>query len=177
MHLTAAQYLTLKNEINADQVLASLLARGSSDDFVTIANAMNANASPSFWVWRTAVARAEIYNETSPDGTTWNWSTYKSQAIAEQNAWTQMFMGDEANFNKPNLRAGVAAIFTGNANANAQQAHILAMGRRLARRWEKLFAVGTGSTASPATFGAGVVGDVLEGVLAPDEISAAKQAS
>jgi len=99
------------------------------------------------------VTREEIYNSTSPDATTWNWTTYKNQSATEQNAWTQMFMGDRANFAQANLRAGIAAIFTGSAQANAQRDHCLAMGRRKATIAEKLFSSGTGSSTTPATMG------------------------
>lgn len=108
-------------------------------------------ATPDFWVWRTDVTRAELYHGTSPDGTTWNWTTYKQQQIPEQNAWTQMFMGDTANFALPNLRAGVAAIFSGVGAQAAQRDHCLSMGRRLASRIEKMFATGAGTSVSPAT--------------------------
>lgn len=106
-------------------------------------------ASPTFWIWRTSVSRAQVYNEVGPDGTTWSWSTYKSQAAVEQNTWVQMFMGDTADFTQANFRAGVAAIFSGSAPANAQRDHVLGVGRRQATHIEKLFATGTGSTASP----------------------------
>lgn len=118
----------------------------------------NALAVPDFWVWRTAVSRAEIYNDVSPDATTWSWTTYRNQSATEQNAWVQMFMGDQANFAKENLRTGIGAIFTGSAQANAQRDHCLSAGRRKATRLEKLFATGTGSTASPAVMG--VEGDL-----------------
>lgn len=106
--------------------------------------------SPAFWIWRTSVSRAQIYNEVGPDATSWNWTTYKNQGATEQNAWVQMFMGDQADFTQANLRAGIAAIFTGGAAATAQRDHILGVGRRSATHIEKLFATGTGSTASPA---------------------------
>jgi len=107
----------------------------------------------AYWVWRTDVSRADIYNNTSPDASTWNWTTYKNQGATEQNAWTQMFMGDRADFSKANLRAGVAAIFTGSAQATAQRDHVLSMGRRLARKIEQLLATGTGTSLAPATMG------------------------
>ena len=108
------------------------------------------NGASATYCWRTNVSRAEIYNTTSGEATTWNWTTYKAQAVPEQNAWTQMFLGDQADFSQPNLRSGVAAIFGG---ANAQTAHVLAVSKRLATRAERVFATGTGTIGSPATFG------------------------
>lgn len=63
-----------------------------------------------------------------------------------------MFMGDRADFSKPNLRAGIAAIFTSASAANA--AHALAIAKRTANNVEKLFkTAGTGTTLDPATLG------------------------
>lgn len=153
--LTPAQKVTLKAHILANQDIAPLYNDGNLSG---LADALNAKAAPDFWVWRTNVTRAELYHGTSPDGSTWNWNTYKAQSVTEQGAWVQMFMGDQANFALPNLRAGVAAIFTGSAQQNAQRDHCLSMGRRLASRIEKLLATGTGSAVSPATM-------TFEGVL------------
>jgi len=49
------------------------------------------------------VTRAEVYHGISAAGTAFDWSTFKSQAVGEQNAWTQMFMGDAAPFKNLNL--------------------------------------------------------------------------
>lgn len=153
--LTAAQLQLLKNAIVADSVLNALPKTPDAND--QIAQAFNALPSPDFWVWRTNVTRSEIYNNQNDVGVSpddfWNWATYKAQAAVEQNAWTQMFMGDQADFSKSNLRAGVASIFSGSAPQTKQLAHILAIGRRKARRIEKTLATGTGSTASPAVMG------------------------
>lgn len=121
-------------------------------------------ASPAFWIWRTSVSRAQVYNEVGPGGTTWSWTTYKSQTATEQNTWVQMFMGDQADFTQANFRTGVAAIFSGSAPANAQRDHILGVGRRQATHTEKLFATGTGSAASPgvATVTSVTYADVYE---------------
>lgn len=157
MILTSAQKTAVRNAILADPGVATMFTDGNTSG---VADYMNAPASPAFSVWRTSVSRAEIYNETSPDATSWSWLSYKGQAVAEQNAWVQMFMGDAADFSKPNLRAGVASIF---GAANAQTAHVLAMGRRLASRFEKILATGTGTAASPGTM-------VVEGPITAEDV-------
>lgn len=146
--MTPEQKATLKTHILANQDTATLYADGNLDG---LANLLNAVAAPNFWVWRTNVTRAELYHGTSPDGTTWNWTTYKAQSVPEQGAWVQMFMGDQANFALPNLRAGVAAIFSGTGAQAAQRDHCLSMGRRLASRVERVLATGTGTAVSPGT--------------------------
>lgn len=148
MALSPAQLATLKAAILADATLNAF--PNTQDGAFSIAELMNTtNPAVDFWVWRTSVSRAQIYKETSPDATTWNWTTYKNQAATEQNAWVQMFMGDAADFSQDNLRAGIAAIFTGSAQANAQRDHCLSVGRKKATKTEKTFATGTGSTVSP----------------------------
>lgn len=146
--LTSSQLAALRAAILADPVLAAIPQ--TPDGAFSVAEAFNLVAAPDFWVWRTAVSRSDIYNSVSADATNWNWTTYKNQGVAEQNAWTQMFMGDQANFAQDNVRAGVEAIFAGSAQATLQKNHCLAVGRRKASRAEKLFAVGPGSTGTPA---------------------------
>jgi hypothetical protein len=163
--LTPAQLATLKTDITANS--ASYPGAIDQRDGQTIAAFYNEQASPAFYVWRTDVTRAEVYSTSpQPENSSWNWTLYKAQSVTEQNAWTQMFMGDQANFALPNLRAGVSIIFTGSAQQNAQAAHVLAVGRRTATRAEKLLASGTGSTATPATMG-------FEGSLSGADILAA----
>lgn len=143
--LTTAQQSTVKAAILADGALAPLTS-GPGTDYGAIAAAMSAAASPVYWVWRTSVSRAELYNKASPTGSFWDWTIYKGQSATEQNAWVQMFMGDAADFSQQNLRDGIGKIF---GAANAQTTHCLAIGRRQANRVERLLASGTGSTGSP----------------------------
>lgn len=154
------QLQTLKAAILADATLTGAVAVG---DWPAVAIRLNEVASPAFIVWRTNVTRGEIYHQTSAEGTTWSWTTYKAQSQAEQGAWTQMFMGDQANFALPNLRAGIGAIF---GAANAQTIHALAIAKRSAKYGEKALASGTGTLASPATMG-------FEGDIQPADVAAA----
>lgn len=159
--LTAAQKTTLRAFILADPIMGP---QATAQNFAIIKNELNADAAPDFWAWRTSVSRADIYNTVDFEGGSWSWTTYKNQSVTEQGAWTQMFMGDIANFAQANMRAGVAAIFTGSAQANAQDAHILSVARRKANVTEKLFSSGTGSTASPAIM-------TFEGTLSEQNVS------
>lgn len=162
MILTAQQLTAVKAAVVADPVLNAF--PNNSDGNFEVAARLNLPASPNYWVWRTAVARADIYNVTSDLPSDWDWTLYKNQGVAEQNAWVQMFMGDQADFSKANLRAGVAKIF---GAGNANNAHVLAVARRLARRIEQILATGTGSTATPATMNA-------EGTITGDQVDLAR---
>lgn len=177
MQLTLAQKQALKADINASEVAGE--PNNDTGNAVILA-AYNALASPDYWVWRTSVSRADVYNaqnDLTVSGAQtgfWSWTTYKNQGATEQNAWVQMFMGDLADFSKKNLRDGVTAIFTGSAQATAQRDHVLAIGRRLATRCEKLFSVdtpgsgaGRGTAADPDTL-------TLEGLLTLTNIEEAR---
>jgi hypothetical protein len=159
-----------------------LLVNAQTLDDQQAADALNILASPHYWVWRASVTRRDIYTTVPDTGSSWNWTTYKNQPVSEQNAWVQMFMGDEVNFSHMNVRVGIAAIFTGSASANAQRDHCLAVGRRKCTIIEKLLAIAV--TSPPANTGNdGIVGnrgnttnpDVLgfEGFVTPDDIVAA----
>jgi hypothetical protein len=146
--MTPEQFPALKAAILAETDPVFVPLRQANDE-PGMANWLNADSAT--WCWRTAVSRAELYNKTSVNNTTWSWQFYKSQSVTEQNAWVQMFMGDQADFSQDNLRAGIAVIFTSASAVNAT--HALAIGKRLATRGEKVFASGTGTKATPGKFG------------------------
>lgn len=143
---------------------ADTLAVYTSGDLSALAALYNLEAAPAFWVWRTAVSRQELYvtqNDLVIAGAQtgfWEWDTYKAQSVTEQGTWREMFMFDTLDFSRANNRAGIAKIFQGTQAALAQQAHVLAIGRKKCSRYERVFATGTGSTASPGTL-------VLEGPI------------
>lgn len=112
----------------------------NGDGNAAVAGWYSLAASPSYFVWRSSVSRAQVYHSVSLDGTAWDWNAYKTQSQGEQGAWVQMFMGDAAPFSNLNFRGGVFNVFSGSAPQTAQRGHIFAVGRRLANRVEKLFA-------------------------------------
>lgn len=180
--MTPAQLQTLKAAIAANTAaipagqpwsftyagvqVKNVITGNNFDQAMCVAGWYSQIASPAFYVWRTNVSRSEIYNLTSPESTTWDWSKYKAQSVPEQNSWTQMFMGDLADFSQANLRAGISNIFTSASAVNAT--HAFAIGKRQANYFEKLFATGTGSQAVPAVM-------ALEGDVTMDQILQATQ--
>lgn len=165
MPLTSAQLATLKTAIaaNSTTIPAGQPWTGSfagqainalpnnADANTAIAGWYNMTASPDYFGWKPSVTRSDVYHTTSLDGTTWNWTTYKNQSAVEQNAWTQMFMGDSGPIALVNFRQGVASIFTGSAQANAQRDHVFSIGRRLVTNGEKVYA--TAVVSPPANTG------------------------
>ena len=160
MALTTAQYATLKAAILADPALVPLTS-GPQSDYGRITDAMNADASPAFVVWRTSVTRAEYQDDDNFDWTVVdNLSTGSKYRI-----WEWMFGTTGAiNPSKPKIRAGIAACWVGNAGLVAVEAAILARSKRNATRVEKLFTTGTGSTAVPAVL-------TFEGSVSINEIA------
>lgn len=146
--LTDAQLVTLRQSIFASDDMVTFRALG---DAPAITRAYNLAHTPDFWVWRTALAKYSVYSLASPTGSTWNWTQFKGLTVPEQQAWFEMFRGEggSANYALPNIRAGVASLFTGSPTNTTQRDHVDAMGRRLATRAERLYVTGTGSTAAP----------------------------
>ena len=145
--LTSAQKTTLKNHIDANTTVITV--GGNDVQIKDVLNTTDTNGDVAVWynsftvgylVWRSSVSRSEVYHSISSAGTVFDWNTFKSQSVTEQNAWVQMFMGDNAPFNNLSFRNGVFSIFSGSAPQNSQRAHIFATGRRLARRIEQILA-------------------------------------
>lgn len=151
--MNPAEIAILRTKLLADTDPAIVAARDARND-TECANLLNAITASV--VWRNNVTRAEIYHQTSDatlaggSPTTWSWTTYKAQQVSEQNAWTQMFMGETADFTQQNTRDGVVAIFSGAGSAAAQRAHVAAIAKRFARKGETYYITGTASVASPA---------------------------
>lgn len=145
-----AAYTTLFNDIVTTHT-AEFAANVAAREDQLIADAYCLDASPTFWVWRTGVSLKEIYETTTADATAWSTTAYIARSTAERDAWRDVFvLSGTINFSLLNARQGLADIFSGAPGAGQRQ-HLLAIGRRPARRIEQLLATGTGSTASPGT--------------------------
>ena len=142
--LTPAQKTAIKTYVLAN--LANLTDR-------QIALALNATASPDYWVWRTSISEADATNVSSVDATNFGWTEFISRNQGERDCWRQLFgVTGTVNASNPNVRQAFADIFSGPSGA-ANRTHLLAIARRKATLGEKILATGTGSTASPATMG------------------------
>lgn len=154
MNLNTTQLQTIKAWINANN--------GGAFDQSAV-DLLNAVAAPDFWVWRTAVSKHELVTQPSVDGTTFTWAGngFITRSAGEQACWTELFNSTlTTNPSLPNVRQAFSDIFSGTGNAAANRVHLLASGRRKATVAEKMFATGTGSTASPATMAIGAEGAV-----------------
>jgi hypothetical protein len=143
MPLTPDQLLTLKAAIDADGALASL--PNGSDEAVTIAAAFNATASPQWVVWRTAVTRREVLQNG------FDWTRLDNLSVGKARVWSDIFVDGTINPSKPNVRTGVAAVWTGTQADLNVQAAVFGHCKKDATRLQKLFSTGAGTTNSPAT--------------------------
>lgn len=164
MNLTSTQRATLKAFVDGD---AGLTAIRQTGDYGALIVALDAAAEPAFTVWRTAVHEHEITRQVTGEGTSWSWPAFIARSVGEQAGWARMFNGDYTiNPSLPNVRQAFTDIFSGAANsAPAQRTHLQAVCKRSATVLEKLFAVGTGSLASPATLGVDAGGEFIEGAI------------
>ena len=142
MSLTPAQENTLET------YLVTTAAPEFDDEIAAfddqlIADAMNTAASPSFWVWKTVLLPAD-YRAIIV------WTEVDALTVAKARIfeWMTGLLTQPLNPSDLNQRQGIADTFGAGATTRT---NLLTLGRRLATRAEKLFATGTGSTASPAT--------------------------
>lgn len=150
--MTPAQLQTLKTYILADPTLGPLTS-GPGTDYGAIAAAMSADASPDFWIYRSALSRHEILTGTGPDGTTFAWAggAYITRSQGERDAFREMFNSTGAiNPALPSIQAAFADIFSG-AGGVGNRTHITGMARRKATLVEKVLSTGNGAVATPAT--------------------------
>lgn len=153
--LTQEQLVILKADILADPALANAY----DED---VAHAYNESATPEYIVWKSAVDPDEIMRNGM------DWTQVDNLTVGKARIWEWMTRLGSFNPAKPNLRAGIDAAWVGTAAMLAVRATIYTHCKRTATRAEKLFASGTGTTASPSAM-------VFEGFLTYSDVSAARQ--
>jgi hypothetical protein len=147
--LTPEQKATLKSYINATPELAA--QPNNSDGAFAIAAALNAVATPTFYVWRTSVSQDEI----TQNG--FDWVRVDNLSVGKARIWEWMFDNATRVFNpsKANVREGIVEAWKGTAADVAVQAAVFTHCQRPATAVEKLFATGAGTSVvnglGPAT--------------------------
>lgn len=155
--LTNAQLQTLKAAINADPTFAAM--PNTTANAMTIADALNLEASPDFWVWKKRLSTAEVY-----DAIVWTELIGRSQG--ERDTLQIMLSQGFIDPSLANTRQGFQDIFSGAAGA-VTRSQLTAASRRKATRFERIFATGTGSTGSPGSL-------VVEGPVSYAEVESAR---
>jgi hypothetical protein len=146
--LTSSQYTALKAFIAADPTLSQIPM--GSDGAFAIAAAMNQPADPAWVVWRTAVTRREILQNG------FDWTRLDNLSVGKARIWQDIFVDGSLNASKPNVRAGIEAVWVGTAADLAVRAAVYVHCKRNATIAQKLFSSGTGTDATPATPGEGI---------------------
>lgn len=136
--LTPAQTASLKAAIIAD---SNLSAQKATRDTQAIANYLN--TSSTFIVWRTTVSLDEIMRGAI------DWTRVDNLSVGKARVWDWMGRLGNLDCSKPNIRAGIDAVWVGTAADLAVRATVYAQCKRAATRFEKVFATGTGSDATP----------------------------
>lgn len=143
MSLTTTQLSALKTSILAETDPSFVTWRQANNE-AAMAGWYNANATPAFVLWRTSVTVAQVglaINSGELAGlTTANNSRLQTMAA---------YSGGAFNPSATDVRTGFDSVFSG-AGGVLTRAALLAAWKRPARRIERLYAVGTGSDASPA---------------------------
>jgi hypothetical protein len=147
MPLTTAQKATLKTHIRATPDLAAIYENG---DLQSLANALNAAASPVYVVWKSSASTmdmAKVINYNAVAGMT-TANTDRVQLFVRLNPTSF----DPA---RADIRQFFTDTFSGALNGQGQATRdaLEAFYRRNATRTEKLFATGTGTTVAPAVLG------------------------
>jgi len=153
--LTPAQLQTLKAAIAADPVL-SLLPK-TPDGAFDVAAALNLDASPAFYVWRTQ------YTPEQMRAAILNGITQLDALTASKRDSLLWFSQGAVDCSKAVTQAAINDLCGSQATLKAA---VLDGGKRPATRAEKIFATGTGTLATPAML-------VFEGELSYPEVQAA----
>lgn len=152
--MTPEQLTTLRAAVLADPTLSAV---GRNDTEL----ARLLNLPTTFVCWRTSVPKDEIMFNG------FDWVLVDNLSIGKARIWDWLFDNAQSaiNPNKPNVRAGIAECWKGTAAMLAQQTAILGHCKRAATRAEQILASGTGTDATPGSFG-------FEGQLSINDIGA-----
>jgi hypothetical protein len=143
--MTPQQLATLKAYIDSVPAWAALPQ--NSDTAYFIAGELNKTAAPTFTVWKTSVTQDEIMQNG------FDWTRVDNLGLGKARIWEWMFDNQSTSINpaKLNVRAGIDAVWVGTAADIAVRAAVYVHCKRPATVFEKVFATGTGTEASPAT--------------------------
>lgn len=157
--LTQAQLATLKAAIVADNTLNS--QPNNSDGNENISVALDALASPDYYVWRTSVLTQDLFSDPAFD-----WTRVDNLSVGKARIVEWLQMAGTLNPSQANVRAGFSAAFSA-AGDVATLAAILGACKRKATKGEKIFATGNGIIANPSVM-------AVEGTLSAQDINTAR---
>ena len=141
--LTTTQLAVLRTAIAAelDPVFVTYRTQGATGQMAEWFN------QPSLvTVWRTAVPKDEI----TMNG--FDWTRLDNLSVGKARVWDGLFDNAQriTNPSKPNVRAGIEAVWGGTVPDLAVRAAVYVHCKRLATRGEKLFTTGLGTDVAPS---------------------------
>jgi hypothetical protein len=80
-----------------------------------------------------------------------DWTRLDNLSVGKARVWSEIFVDGTINASKPNVRTGIESVWVGTQADLDVRAAVYVHCKRNAKRIEKLFATGTGTTPSPAT--------------------------
>lgn len=145
MALNPAQQQTLKTYIDSVPEWAAL--PHNADTAFFIRDALAEPAAPAFVVWRTSVTQDEIMLNG------FDWTRVDNLSVGPARVWEWLFSNAARSINpsKPNVRAGIEAVWKGVQADLLVRAAVYTHCKRNASKVEKLFATGPGTMDDPAT--------------------------
>jgi len=162
--LTGAMLTIVGNDIRARAAEMGWtgLDSGSYNVYDPIALWYNQLASPEYIVWKTSVSWEDLMR------TSMDWTRVDNLAVGKARIWEWLGRLGAFDPSEPNIRAGIDQAWVGTAADLAVRAAIYTQCKRACKNIEKVFAVGNGTTASPATMG-------YEGVLYSQQVERSMQ--
>lgn len=165
--LTPAQLTTLRNHIQASGDLNTL--PDDADGDAEIARLLNQTASPDFFVWRTRLSSMDAQG-----GAGFDWTRVDNMTVGQARIWEYLTRFSTINPSLAAVRAGINAAFSGTVPGDvATRLAVFQEAQRRATRFEKLYAVGSGTSTTNAGVGPATL--VLEGAVTGAVINSARQ--
>lgn len=138
--LTPAQQAIIKSHIIASSDLNS--EPNTSDGAFAIAALLWLPVVPDYWIWS-----PESTSITTIMSNGFDWVRVDNMLPGKARIWEWMQLTGSINGSQPNVRAGVLAAFSSGADSGMRSA-IFGHLQRPAKRLEKLFATGPGTTTN-----------------------------
>lgn len=113
---------------------------------------LNAKAAPDFTVWRTEVSTEEVMQNG------FDWVRVDNLSVGKARIWEWLHQFGYIDPSKVNVRAGIDETWKGTQADLDVRAAVYVHCKRVATVAEKMYAVGTGSNAAPATMATGAEG-------------------
>ena len=148
--LTTAQMQALKAHIVADPTLGPI-SSGPSTDYQAIANALNADASPTTLAWMTAVA-PQVLDEAP------NYNQFDAISAGKRDSWFA-FLAFPRDLTRQKVRGWITDVW-GNATAGSNSESILLAGTEKASRAEVVIGGTTRTTGTVSALDRGWTGEL-----------------